>query len=162
MAGVKTRCMRWTVYPFRWKRGSSSRLSAPQGPGKSTLLHILGGVDRPTAGHVYINQQDVYAQDDNHLAVFRRREVGLIYQFYNLIPVLNVTENSLCRADGRAQRQRRAFKELLVTLRPAGAGESLAQSAFGRASSSGYPIGRALMNAARSRVSRRAHRQFRF
>ena len=65
----------------------------PSGSGKSTLLHILGGVDRPTSGKVYVDGQDVYAQNEEQLAIFRRRHVGLIYQFYNLIPVLNVAEN---------------------------------------------------------------------
>ncbi|MDI9591223.1 MAG: ABC transporter ATP-binding protein [Acidobacteriota bacterium] len=63
------------------------------GSGKSTLLHLLGGVDRPTSGTVRMNGEDVYARSDEQLAVFRRREVGLVYQFYNLIPVLDVTEN---------------------------------------------------------------------
>ena len=63
------------------------------GSGKSTLLHILGGVDRPTSGRVYLDGIDVYGQNEEQLAIFRRREVGLIYQFYNLIPVLNVVEN---------------------------------------------------------------------
>ncbi len=63
------------------------------GSGKSTLLHMIGGVDRPTSGHVLLNGSDVYLRTDKELAVFRRREVGLIYQFYNLVPVLNVVEN---------------------------------------------------------------------
>ena len=63
------------------------------GSGKSTLLHILGGVDRPTSGKVYVDGEDVYRLNENALAIFRRRQVGLIYQFYNLIPVLNVEEN---------------------------------------------------------------------
>lgn len=63
------------------------------GSGKSTLLHLLGGVDRPTSGRVLMNGEDVYARSDEQLAVFRRREVGLVYQFYNLIPVLSVAEN---------------------------------------------------------------------
>ena len=65
----------------------------PSGSGKSTLLHILGGVDRPTSGKVYLDEQDVFAQDNKNLAIFRRRQVGLIYQFYNLIPVLDAEEN---------------------------------------------------------------------
>lgn len=63
------------------------------GSGKSTLLHLMGSVDRPTSGTVYLNGEDIYARSDEQLAVFRRREVGLVYQFYNLIPVLNVVEN---------------------------------------------------------------------
>ena len=63
------------------------------GSGKSTMLHMIGGVDRPTSGTVYLNGQDVFARSDEQLAVFRRREVGLVYQFYNLVPVLDVVEN---------------------------------------------------------------------
>ena len=63
------------------------------GSGKSTLLHLLGGVDRPTSGRVFIDGQDIYKLNDEQLAIFRRRQVGLIYQFYNLIPILNVEEN---------------------------------------------------------------------
>ena len=65
------------------------------GSGKSTLLHLIGGVDRPTSGKVFINEKDIYRLSDDDLAIFRRRQVGLIYQFYNLIPILNVEENIL-------------------------------------------------------------------
>lgn len=78
---------------FSVEKGEFIAIIGPSGSGKSTLLHILGGVDRPTGGKVYMNGQDVYAQNEEQLAIFRRRNVGLIYQFYNLIPVLNVTEN---------------------------------------------------------------------
>lgn len=78
---------------FSVEKGQFVAIIGPSGSGKSTLLHILGGVDKPTAGHVYMNGQDVYGQNDEQLAIFRRRQVGLIYQFYNLIPILNVTEN---------------------------------------------------------------------
>jgi len=78
---------------FSVPRGQFLAIIGPSGSGKSTLLHILGGVDRPTSGHVYMNGEDVYSRSDTALAIFRRREVGLIYQFYNLIPVLNVVEN---------------------------------------------------------------------
>ena len=63
------------------------------GSGKSTLLHLIGGVDRPTNGKVFIDGKDIYRFNDDELAIFRRRQVGLIYQFYNLIPILNVEEN---------------------------------------------------------------------
>lgn len=124
---------------FSVEKGEFVSIIGPSGSGKSTLLHILGGVDRPTAGHVYINQQDVYAQDDNHLAVFRRREVGLIYQFYNLIPVLNVTENITLPVlmDGRSVNEER-LNELLVTLRLQGRENHLPNQLSG-GSSSGYP-----------------------
>ena len=78
---------------FTVEKGEFTAIIGPSGSGKSTLLHILGGVDRPTAGHVYLNGCDVYAQNEEQLAIFRRRQIGLIYQFYNLIPVLTVEEN---------------------------------------------------------------------
>ena len=78
---------------FSVGKGEFLAIIGPSGSGKSTLLHILGGVDRPTSGKVWLNGQDVYEQNEEQLAIFRRRQVGLIYQFYNLIPVLNVVEN---------------------------------------------------------------------
>ena len=78
---------------FTIPKGQMTAVIGPSGSGKSTLLHILGGVDRPTSGKVYLDGQDVYAQNSKNLAVFRRRQVGLIYQFYNLIPVLSAEEN---------------------------------------------------------------------
>lgn len=78
---------------FSVEKGEFLAIIGPSGSGKSTLLHILGGVDTPTSGTVMMNGQDIYKQSDDNLAIFRRRHVGLIYQFYNLIPVLNVREN---------------------------------------------------------------------
>ena len=78
---------------FSVEKGEFVAIIGPSGSGKSTLIHILGGVDKPTSGKVFMNGKDIYAGSDAQLAVFRRREVGLIYQFYNLIPVLNVREN---------------------------------------------------------------------
>ena len=78
---------------FSVEKGQFVAITGPSGSGKSTLLHLLGGVDKPTSGKVLVNGTDVYAQDETQLAIFRRRQVGLIYQFYNLIPVLNVVEN---------------------------------------------------------------------
>mgnify|MGYP001623846965 FL=1 len=78
---------------FSVQKGEFVAIVGPSGSGKSTLLHILGGVDRPTDGKVFIEGNDIYALNENNLAVFRRRQIGLIYQFYNLIPVLNVEEN---------------------------------------------------------------------
>ena len=75
------------------KRGEFTAIIGPSGSGKSTLLHIIAGVDVPTSGKIYLNGQDVYAQSNEKLAIFRRRQVGLIYQFHNLIPTLNVVEN---------------------------------------------------------------------
>ena len=78
---------------FSVQKGEFIAIIGPSGSGKSTLLHILGGVDRPTSGKVFIEDNDIYALNETKLAVFRRRQIGLIYQFYNLIPVLNVEEN---------------------------------------------------------------------
>ena len=78
---------------FTVPKGQMLAVIGPSGSGKSTLLHILGGVDRPTSGTVLLDGQDVYKQNNKNLAIFRRRQVGLIYQFYNLIPVLNAEEN---------------------------------------------------------------------
>ncbi|HJD24528.1 MAG TPA: ABC transporter ATP-binding protein [Firmicutes bacterium] len=78
---------------FSVQKGEFLAIIGPSDSGKSTLLHILGGVDKPTAGKVYVENTDMYSLDNTQLAVFRRRQIGLIYQFYNLIPVLNVEEN---------------------------------------------------------------------
>lgn len=102
---------------FAVPKGQFVAIIGPSGSGKSTLLHILGGVDRPTNGKVYIEDQDVFAQNEEQLAIFRRRQVGLIYQFYNLIPVLNVRENIMLPMlmDGRRVSQKR-LEELLNAL----------------------------------------------
>ena len=78
---------------FSVEKGEFVAIVGASGSGKSTLLHLIGGVDRPTSGKVYIDGQDIYKFNDDKLAIFRRRQVGLIYQFYNLIPILNVVEN---------------------------------------------------------------------
>lgn len=78
---------------FCVEQGEFVAIVGPSGSGKSTLLHLLGGVDRPTGGKVYVSDKDMYALDETALAIFRRRQIGLICQFYNLIPVLNVEEN---------------------------------------------------------------------
>ncbi|MBP3243160.1 MAG: ABC transporter ATP-binding protein [Ruminococcus sp.] len=78
---------------FTVPKGQMLAVIGPSGSGKSTLLHIIGGVDRPTSGKVWLDGQDVYEQNNKNLAIFRRRQVGLIYQFYNLIPVLSAEEN---------------------------------------------------------------------
>lgn len=88
---------------FSVEKGQFVAIVGPSGSGKSTLLHILGGVETPTSGKVFVNGQSVFDRSKEQLAIFRRREVGLIYQFYNLIPVLNVEENMVLpvRLDGR-------------------------------------------------------------
>ena len=78
---------------FKVDKGEFVAIVGASGSGKSTLLHLIGGVDRPTSGKVYIDGKDIYKFNDDELAIFRRRQVGLIYQFYNLIPILNVEEN---------------------------------------------------------------------
>lgn len=78
---------------FCVEKGEFIAIIGPSGSGKSTLLHIIGGVDRPTSGEVFLNGQSIFAQNDEQLAIFRRRQVGLIYQFYNLLPILNVVDN---------------------------------------------------------------------
>ena len=102
---------------FHVDKGEFVAIIGPSGSGKSTLLHILGGVDIPSGGKVYVDGNDVYAQNSEQLAVFRRRQVGLVYQFYNLIPVLNVTENITLPVlmDGREVNQER-LREILSVL----------------------------------------------
>ena len=88
---------------FSVEQGEFVAIVGSSGSGKSTLLHLLGGVDRPTSGKVFIQGEDIYALNDDKLAIFRRRQIGLIYQFYNLIPILNVRENITlpCELDGQ-------------------------------------------------------------
>ncbi len=103
---------------FSVEKGEFIAIVGPSGSGKSTLLHILGGVDIPTSGKVYMEGQDVFAQNEEQLAIFRRRQVGLIYQFYNLLPVLNVKENLTLPIlmDGRKVNQAK-LQEMLHILR---------------------------------------------
>lgn len=88
-----TKVMALDHVSFSVEKGEFVAIVGASGSGKSTLLHLLGGVDRPTSGKVYIDGKDIFSFDDDKLAIFRRRQVGLIYQFYNLIPILNVEEN---------------------------------------------------------------------
>ena len=132
---------------FTVEKGEFLAIIGPSGSGKSTLLHILGGVDRPASGHVYLDSQDVYAQNEDQLAIFRRRQVGLIYQFYNLIPVLNVVENITLPVlmDGRAVNPER-LRELMETLGLRGRERHLPNQLSG-GQQQRVSIGRALMNA---------------
>ncbi|MCM1025515.1 MAG: ABC transporter ATP-binding protein [Roseburia sp.] len=132
---------------FSVEKGEFIAVIGASGSGKSTLLHILGGIDRPTEGKVFVNGEDVYEQDEEALAIFRRRQVGLIYQFYNLIPVLTVEEN-IClpvKLDGkRVNRERLAelLKALGLVKRRKHLPSQLSGGQQQRAS-----IGRALINA---------------
>lgn len=132
---------------FTVKKGEFVAIIGPSGSGKSTLLHIIGGVDKPTSGKVYVDGRDVYMQNDEQLAIFRRRQVGLIYQFYNLIPVLNVTENITLPVlmDGRKINNER-LDELLTTLSLKGRENHLPNQLSG-GQQQRVSIGRALMNA---------------
>ena len=132
---------------FSVEKGQFVAIIGPSGSGKSTLLHILGGVDTPTSGKVYVDGQDVYAKGDTELAIFRRREVGLVYQFYNLIPVLDVRENITLPVlmDGRRVNEDR-LKELLDILGLVGREKHLPNQLSG-GQQQRVSIGRALMNA---------------
>lgn len=102
---------------FSVEKGEFVAIIGPSGSGKSTLLHILGGVDKPTSGRVLINDTDIYALNETKLAIFRRRQIGLIYQFYNLIPVLNVEENiTLPLLLDERKAERKQLEEILTTL----------------------------------------------
>ena len=132
---------------FTVEKGEFLAIIGPSGSGQSTLLHILGGVDCPTSGKVFVDGQDVYAQNEDQLAIFRRRQVGLIYQFYNLIPVLNVVENMTLPVlmDGRQVNQER-LEELLDVLGLRGREKYLPNQLSG-GQQQRVSIGRALMNA---------------
>lgn len=131
---------------FSVEKGDFVAIIGPSGSGKSTLLHTLAGVDRPTGGKVLVNGQDVYSRSDEQIAVFRRREVGLIYQFYNLIPVLNVEENMSLPVllDGRNVNRDR-LRELIRELDLVGREKHLPNQLSG-GQQQRVSIGRALMN----------------
>lgn len=131
---------------FTVKKGEFIAIIGPSGSGKSTLLHILGGVDRPTSGKVFIEGTDIYTLDETKLAIFRRRQIGLIYQFYNLIPVLDVEENimlPLLLDQRKADKQQLA--ELLSTLNLTGRAKHLPNQLSG-GQQQRVSIGRALVS----------------
>ena len=129
------------------QEGEFVAIVGASGSGKSTLLHIIGGVDRPTEGRVLLNGSDVYALNDEKLAVFRRREVGLIYQFYNLVPVLNVVENMTLPVGLDSRKVNKArLNSLLDTLGLRGR-EGYLPSQLSGGQQQRVAIGRALMNA---------------
>ena len=132
---------------FSVRKGEFVSVIGASGSGKSTLLHLIGGVDRPTEGKVYVNGTDVYSQKEDALAIFRRRQVGLIYQFYNLIPVLNVRENITLPVlmDGREVNEER-LDELISVLKLKRRERHLPNQLSG-GQQQRVSIGRALMNA---------------
>lgn len=132
---------------FSVEAGEFIAIIGSSGSGKSTLMHLMGGVDRPTSGTVKLQGQDIFAGTDEQLAVFRRREVGLIYQFYNLIPVLNVVENMTLPVlmDGRSVNEQR-LSALVRALGLAGREACLPNQLSG-GQQQRVAIGRALMNA---------------
>lgn len=131
---------------FSVNQGEFVAIIGPSGSGKSTLLHILGGVDYPTSGKVFMNGQDIYAQKEEQLAIFRRREVGLVYQFYNLIPILNVVENMTLPVLMDGKKPDPDFvNELLGTLGLKGRENSLPNQLSG-GQQQRVSIGRALLN----------------
>lgn len=132
---------------FTVEAGEFIAIIGSSGSGKSTLMHLMGGVDRPTSGTVKLQGQDIFARNDEQLAVFRRREVGLIYQFYNLIPVLNVVENMTLPVlmDGRSVNEQR-LSALVRALGLTGREHCLPNQLSG-GQQQRVAIGRALMNA---------------
>lgn len=132
---------------FSVEKGEFVAIVGASGSGKSTLLHLIGGVDRPTSGKVYVDGTDVFSQKDEALAIFRRRQVGLIYQFYNLIPVLDVRENMTLPVlmDQKPVNEER-LKELLSLLKLTDRQKHLPNQLSG-GQQQRVSIGRALMNA---------------
>ena len=132
---------------FSINKGEFVAIIGPSGSGKSTLLHILGAVDKPTSGEVFMDGQNDFEKNDEQLAIFRRRQVGLIYQFYNLLPVLNVTENITLPVllDGRKVNKER-LDELVEILKLKGRENHLPNELSG-GQQQRVSIGRALMNA---------------
>lgn len=129
------------------EKGEFTAIIGSSGSGKSTLLHIIGGVDVPTSGKVYLDGQDVYAQNSEKLAIFRRRQVGLIYQFHNLIPTLNVVENiTLPILMDRRKVNRERLEDLLELLGLTERRNHLPNQLSG-GQQQRVAIGRALMNA---------------
>lgn len=131
---------------FSVEQGEFVAIIGPSGSGKSTLLHILGAVDVPTSGKVIMGGKDVFAQNEEALAIFRRRQVGLIYQFYNLIPVLNVTENITLPVllDGRKVNEQRLQK--MISLLGLDGREKHLPNQLSGGQQQRVSIGRALMN----------------
>ena len=131
---------------FKVDKGEFVAIVGASGSGKSTLLHLIGGVDRPTSGKVLIDGKDIYKYNDDELAIFRRRQVGLIYQFYNLIPILNVKENILlpCNLDGKKVEEKH-LQEIIELLGLSNREEHLPNQLSG-GQQQRVAIGRAIIN----------------
>ena len=131
---------------FSVEKGEFVAIIGPSGSGKSTLLHILGAVDEPSSGKVFMDGKDVFKQNEEQLAIFRRRQVGLVYQFYNLIPVLDVVENITLpvQLDGRKVNRER-LREMVALLGLHGREKHLPNQLSG-GQQQRVSIGRALMN----------------
>ena len=142
------------------EKGEFTAIIGSSGSGKSTLLHIIGGVDVPTSGKVYLDGQDVYAQSNEKLAIFRRRQVGLIYQFHNLIPTLNVVENITLPIlmDKRKVNEER-LNDLLEHAWAKRPQNAFTQSAFGRSATACFHRTR-FDECPGSHACRRTHGQF--
>ena len=131
---------------FSVKKGEFIAIVGASGSGKSTLLHLMGGVDKPTSGKVFINDKDIYQLSKDDLAIFRRREIGIIYQFYNLIPILNVKENILlpCNLDGKKVEEKH-LQEIIELLGLSNREEHLPNQLSG-GQQQRVAIGRAIIN----------------
>ena len=128
------------------KKGEFIAIVGPSGSGKSTLLHLLGGVDKPTSGNVFINDINIYDLKEKDLAIFRRRNVGLIYQFYNLIPVLTVKENILLPAELDNRKIDKEYLEYLLKTLDLKERENHLPSELSGGQQQRTSIGRALIN----------------
>ena len=128
------------------KKGEFIAIVGPSGSGKSTLLHLLGGVDKPTSGNVFINDINIYDLKEKDLAIFRRRNVGLIYQFYNLIPVLTVKENILLPAELDNRKIDKEYLEDLLKILDLKERENHLPSELSGGQQQRTSIGRALIN----------------
>ena len=131
---------------FSVEKGEFIAIVGASGSGKSTLLHLMGGVDKPTSGKVFINDKDIYQLSKDDLAIFRRREIGIIYQFYNLIPILNVIENILlpCNLDGKKVEEKH-LQEIIELLGLSNREEHLPNQLSG-GQQQRVAIGRAIIN----------------
>lgn len=131
---------------FSVEKGEFIAIVGASGSGKSTLLHLIGGVDKPTSGKVFINDKDIYQLSKDDLAIFRRREIGIIYQFYNLIPILNVKENILlpCNLDGKKVEEKH-LQEIIELLGLSNREEHLPNQLSG-GQQQRVAIGRAIIN----------------